>query len=86
MTHHCHALGCTLRSPSSLLLCPRHWSLVPRTLREAVLAHHDEASVTYVLAVHRAIAAVAVREGVLTIEQTAAKENAFCRRLGLQPL
>lgn len=36
--HHCHARGCSVECPPELLMCPRHWKLVPGLLRAAVHA------------------------------------------------
>lgn len=35
-THHCHAVGCNTVVPPKLLMCPRHWRLVPGALQAAV--------------------------------------------------
>jgi hypothetical protein len=34
--HKCPAVGCALNVPARKLMCPRHWYMVPRTLRDAV--------------------------------------------------
>jgi hypothetical protein len=36
--HHCHATGCGQACPPRLLMCRRHWFMVPAGLRAAVLA------------------------------------------------
>lgn len=36
MTHTCHAQGCDVSVPPALLMCGRHWRLVPAELQAAV--------------------------------------------------
>lgn len=36
MPHTCHAIGCNVEVPARLLMCPRHWRLVPVVLKDAV--------------------------------------------------
>lgn len=36
MSHHCHAKGCLRSCAPALLMCPKHWWMVPRELRLAV--------------------------------------------------
>lgn len=38
MTHHCHAIGCEVRVPPEMLMCKRHWYMVPSDLRAKVWA------------------------------------------------
>jgi hypothetical protein len=38
MTHLCHAQGCQVEVPPKLLMCKRHWRMVPKPLQEAVWA------------------------------------------------
>lgn len=38
--HRCHAVGCTLEVPPSLMMCKRHWFMVPKPLRKAVWHHY----------------------------------------------
>lgn len=35
-THTCHAHGCSAAVPPELLMCRRHWRLVPTPLKRAV--------------------------------------------------
>lgn len=39
MAHHCHAMGCEVPVPARLLMCRRHWFMVPAPMRGAVLRH-----------------------------------------------
>jgi hypothetical protein len=32
----CHALGCLAAIPDSMLMCRRHWYMVPKPLRDAI--------------------------------------------------
>jgi len=34
--HHCHARGCQTPVPPRLLMCGRHWRMVPKPLQRAV--------------------------------------------------
>ena len=34
--HICHAHGCSNHTPPDMLMCRRHWKLVPRPLKKAV--------------------------------------------------
>lgn len=40
MTHICHAKGCTVAVPPKLLMCRRHWYMVPKPLRDAVWTYY----------------------------------------------
>ncbi len=35
-THHCHARGCSTPVPPEMLMCRRHWRMVPRNLQQRV--------------------------------------------------
>lgn len=36
MSHHCHARFCTVPTKPEMLMCRRHWFMVPKVLRDAV--------------------------------------------------
>lgn len=62
MTHVCHAVGCTTPVPPRLLMCGRHWAMVPKALQREVWAtyrHGQEVdkrpSQAYLAAAHRAV-------------------------------
>lgn len=38
--HHCHATGCRVAVRPQLLMCIRHWRLVPPDLQRAVWRHY----------------------------------------------
>ena len=41
MKHICHAKGCTVPVPRKMLMCRRHWYMVPAKLRAAVWAMYS---------------------------------------------
>lgn len=71
MNHTCHAIDCYTEVKPELLMCLKHWRMVPRKLQSAVWATYrrgqcdDHSMVTeeYLLAAANAIDAVAVKEG-----------------------
>ena len=38
LEHHCHAVGCNEHVPPKMLMCRRHWFMVPGHLRRQVWA------------------------------------------------
>jgi hypothetical protein len=75
--HMCHAVECKREVPPLLLMCPRHWRLVPKEIQHRVYTHYRRGqcdgkvrpSAAWHLAAAEAIAAVALHEGKLTEEQ-----------------
>jgi hypothetical protein len=72
MSHTCHARACKVPVPPKLLMCPKHWKLVPRLEQAQVWAHYrpgQEIDKTptkkYLDAADAAIRAVAQKEGSL---------------------
>lgn len=70
MAHHCHARGCTKEVKPELLMCLRHWKMVPRPLQLEVWKHYrpgqcddKNPSEAWHKAADAAIAAVAAKEG-----------------------
>lgn len=68
--HTCPAVDCGEPCPPKMLICPKHWVIVPKNLRNALLRHwrrdqhrDQRPSLAYVDASHRAIAAIARAEG-----------------------
>jgi hypothetical protein len=66
-THECAADGCKDRLPHSMLMCRKHWRLVPSELQQAVWRAYERApggngravpTEKYVRAVQAAVAAV----------------------------
>ncbi len=70
MSHHCHARGCTVEVKPEMLMCLRHWRMVPRAIQRAVWAAYrpgqcDDKSPSdaWMRAADAAIGAVASKEG-----------------------
>jgi hypothetical protein len=38
--HTCHAINCYTPVPPQMLMCKRHWYMVPKSIREAVWANY----------------------------------------------
>lgn len=38
--HLCHASGCPMAVPPRMLMCLKHWRMVPKRLRDAVWEHY----------------------------------------------
>ncbi len=67
--HTCHAKGCRTHVRPALLMCRRHWAMVPPALRTAIWATYrpgqerdKQPSREYLAAARDAINAVAERE------------------------
>lgn len=72
MSHHCHATACIQDVPPEMLMCRRHWYMVPTPLRRAVWATYRPGqcddltpSRAYCEAAKAAVVAVAQKEGVV---------------------
>lgn len=70
MSHVCHADGCNVPVPPSMLMCKKHWYMVPKDIRDAVWREYvpgQEVSKTpsenYMRAYRKAVNAVAAKEG-----------------------
>ncbi len=81
MTHNCHAIGCETPVSPRLLMCLRHWRMVPKHLQEDVWRHYrpgqevtKNPTARYCLAQVRAVNAVALAEGRITAELAASRE------------
>lgn len=68
--HYCHAYGCPVPVPPKMLMCLKHWRMVPRDLQKLVWATYrpgqeddKNPSVEYIFAQQMAIKAVREREG-----------------------
>lgn len=69
MPHTCHAENCTVPVPPKMLMCRRHWYMVPVALRRAVWAEYrpgqeidKRPSADYMAVQRAAIEAVAEKE------------------------
>jgi len=40
MAHTCHAIGCSVPVPPKMFMCKKHWSMVPKSLRDAIWANY----------------------------------------------
>jgi hypothetical protein len=68
--HLCHAVGCDSVVPPRMLMCRRHWFMVPKKLQDAVWDEYipgqevrKDPTNDYLTAAHAAIEAVAKKEG-----------------------
>lgn len=69
MPHTCHAENCIVPVPPKMLMCRKHWYMVPATLRRAVWAEYrpgqeidKRPSSEYLSVMRAAIEAVAEKE------------------------
>lgn len=67
--HHCHARGCRVATKPELLMCLKHWRMVPPSLKRAVWSTYRQGqcddkdpSIEWHKAADDAIAAVAAYE------------------------
>lgn len=74
--HTCHAHGCNVPCAPRFLMCPPHWRMVPRDIQSNVYLavgrrgpYIDETWAPWWRAAHRAIAHVALQEGIFTQAQ-----------------
>lgn len=42
LRHYCHAVRCFVQVPPKMLMCKRHWTMVPRKLQKKVWDHYRE--------------------------------------------
>jgi hypothetical protein len=82
--HHCHARGCTIAVKPELLMCARHWRLVPRRVQREVWATYRRGqcddmkpSEAWHVAADAAIGWVATQEGHSLREKEAQALRAF---------
>jgi hypothetical protein len=69
MSHTCHVRGCKVEVPPEMLMCRKHWRMVPPRIRRAVWRHYrpgqcddKRPSKAWHEAADAAIAAVAKKE------------------------
>lgn len=69
MPHFCHAKRCTVEVPPRLLMCLKHWRMVPRDIQRLVWRHYrpgqeidKRPTREYLDVMRRAIEAVAKQE------------------------
>lgn len=82
MPHYCHAIGCPVPVPPRLLMCRRHWRMVPPNLQRDVWRTYrvgqeldKQPSLAYCLAQVRAVNAVALAEGKMSAEMARSREE-----------
>lgn len=70
MDHLCHAVDCARSVPPRMLMCRKHWAMVPRQIQSWVWATYvmgqeerKDPTPEYMEAAHSAIDAVAEAEG-----------------------
>lgn len=84
MRHTCHAIGCDREVPPRLLMCARHWRMVPTPLQAKVWVHYvpgqevrKDPTRAYLEAASAAIKAVAEREGYRTVADAPSDVDPF---------
>ena len=90
MSHHCHARNCQTPVKPELLMCFRHWKIVPRKIQQAVWKYYrpgqcddKQPSPEWHQAADAAIGFVANQEGFLLrpSEQDALNASGFGRSI-----
>lgn len=68
--HYCHAIDCDEEVPPAILMCKRHWYMVPKEIRDLVWKYYvpgqearKDPTKKYLAIMQRAINAVAIKEG-----------------------
>ena len=69
--HLCHATRCKVIVPPKMLMCRKHWYMVPKNLRDEVWSRYvpgqeirKDPSSEYLDVMRRVIEAVAAKEGI----------------------
>ena len=77
LTHLCHARGCNVPVPPKMLMCKRHWFMVPYALRKEVWDAYrpgqevdKNPTIYYLKVATAAINAVAEAEAIAEKEET----------------
>jgi hypothetical protein len=70
VSHKCHAIGCNVAVPPRMLMCARHWRMVPRKTQITVWNEYREGqetdkkpSLAYLAIQRTAVGEVAEKEG-----------------------
>ena len=73
MSHYCHAKGCGIPTKPQFLMCPKHWSMVPWSLKKRVWEAYNPGqeqkknpTQRYLIVADLAINAVAYKEGLIS--------------------
>lgn len=71
--HVCHAMGCTVKVPPRMLMCLRHWKMVPKALQQRIWATYvpgqeqrKDPTDAYMEAQRASVQTVAEKEGKAT--------------------
>ncbi len=40
MSHVCHAINCKIEVPPEMLMCKKHWFMVPKDIRNQIWEHY----------------------------------------------
>ncbi len=71
MSHRCHAEDCKVEVPPKMLMCLRHWRMVPRALQNAIWEHYragqevdKRPTKEYMIVQKCAVLYVGIKEGV----------------------
>ena len=70
MKHFCHAIGCEKSVPPRLLMCAKHWYMVPKAIQGLVWQHYvpgqeirKDPTPEYLSVQRKAVIAVALKAG-----------------------
>lgn len=70
MKHVCHATECNVEVPPRLLMCAKHWAMVPNQIQRGIWAayrmgqeYDKKPSPEYMVVYHQAVNAVDEKEG-----------------------
>lgn len=70
MAHTCHAIDCHIPVEPKLIMCRKHWKMVPKHLQQSIWYHYrpgqeqdKRPSPEYVVTARQAVNAVAAKEG-----------------------
>lgn len=70
LKHECHATGCVIEVPPRMLMCLRHWRMVPSIIQRQIWATYQsgqeirkDPTAEYLDAQHAAVRAVEQKEG-----------------------
>lgn len=95
MSHHCHARNCQISVKPELLMCLKHWKMVPRKIQQAIWRYYREGqcddknpSTEWHQATNAAIGYVAEKEGLplRPSEQEALNASGFGRSIVSNPI
>jgi hypothetical protein len=72
--HRCHAKGCTIKVKPEMLMCSKHWKMVPKNIQKEVWNHYrpgqcrdKNPSKEWMKAADEAINSVATKEAIAAL-------------------